>query len=695
MKRLSFLTMLSTLLLMAANSAWAQKYNVKTFNSEYTAVKTVYAGCQNYFKLEVENTSGTAGSNVKVNLYADDVIVTSPLEIADFPAGETETLEIVDPTIRPVTENTVLGNNNENVVYKIEIEENGVVSGQGEYSFVILYNGNLGKDHAYPYTEPFMRIETFTGNVLVYNCAVDSKASDTEREDVIPVELDGGSVHRALLYVSYNWDKAPEGDFKSWTTTFNEQTITPIANYRDQTNLGTYGAYGYGLVVYDVTSKVVDGDNTFALQKTAGNSAVYPSSLIVMVKNPSADPQVVYIAEEADILSKQYNQHKDAIYHSSFEDVVKGDATLCVFAAGAQAGEGNIIINDKTTENIWDGTSTSFDMYATPVDAGDVDVQLQGTGSTILALQQMLVVTVNNPGDANGDNVVNVADIVEMQNYISGNPSDNFKKKNADISGDGEVDETDITQVLSIIMSCEDTSAPAVSKSLKTVTTNEVGWRIGSDGKAYSAGRLPIGVTAVAVICYVGDAGSVDASSTTYRGLAIALTDASNSAGMQYSESLGAYCSTHVTTAASAVTVKNGIACTNGLTSDGHTHAAASACRSYTPAAPKTYTSDWFLASMGQWQLICQGLATKKAGSPVTTQLTNSANSAYQIDNLSSIITDAGGTSLWATYWSCTEYENEEAPGRAVWNMYFNGGATFKDGIKTDTNRKVRPVLAF
>ena len=42
-------------------------------------------------------------------------------------------------------------------------------------------------------------------------------------------------------------------------------------------------------------------------------------------------------------------------------------------------------------------------------------VQFRGTGSTILALQQMLVVetTKDIPGDINGDGVVNVIDLVK------------------------------------------------------------------------------------------------------------------------------------------------------------------------------------------------------------------------------------------------------------------------------------------
>jgi hypothetical protein len=120
--------------------------------------------------------------------------------------------------------------------------------------------------------------------------------------------------------------------------------------------------------------------------------AVYPTSLIVLVDNPnSAAVNTVYIVEEADLLSKSYNKDLDASYSTVFS-TVDGDATLYVFAAGAQAGEGDLVINGNTVSNVWSGTSSSFDTYMTDVDAGDIAVDFVSTGSTILALHQMVVV---------------------------------------------------------------------------------------------------------------------------------------------------------------------------------------------------------------------------------------------------------------------------------------------------------------
>ena len=58
-------------------------------------------------------------------------------------------------------------------------------------------------------------------------------------------------------------------------------------------------------------------------------------------------------------------------------------------------------------------------------------------------------------GDVNGDKKVNVADIVEIVNYLRGTPSDNFNATEADVSGNGKVDDTDIKIINEVIISGE------------------------------------------------------------------------------------------------------------------------------------------------------------------------------------------------------------------------------------------------
>ena len=63
---------------------------------------------------------------------------------------------------------------------------------------------------------------------------------------------------------------------------------------------------------------------------------------------------------------------------------------------------------------------------------------------SLLLLCLMPIALLAGSGDANGDSKVNVADIVEILNYLRGTPSDKFNATEADISGNGKVDATDV-----------------------------------------------------------------------------------------------------------------------------------------------------------------------------------------------------------------------------------------------------------
>ena len=47
-------------------------------------------------------------------------------------------------------------------------------------------------------------------------------------------------------------------------------------------------------------------------------------------------------------------------------------------------------------------------------------------------------------GDVNGDGRINVADIVELVNYLKGNSSEKFNIDEADVNNDGTIDNDDV-----------------------------------------------------------------------------------------------------------------------------------------------------------------------------------------------------------------------------------------------------------
>ena len=202
------------------------------------------------------------------------------------------------------------------------------------------------------------------------------------------------------------------------------------------------------------------------------------------------------------------------------------------------------------------------------------------------------------------------------------------------------------------------------------LTASTFGDIVGSDGLAYAAAdkdNLPSGVTAVAMVAYVGSGAE---TSTTYNhGLALALKDATYTQKWSNSSSEPCLPAQH-SSESDAKGDMAGIANTDALVSHtSHTHAAASAARNYqyadgvaVGAHPEEVTSAWFLPSAGQWQK----MAAAAGGS-------------------SNLYTKA---SLSQYYWSSSEISAEEA-------WYF--GAYLVEYKKDGKNysHSVRACLAF
>jgi len=90
-----------------------------------------------------------------------------------------------------------------------------------------------------------------------------------------------------------------------------------------------------------------------------------------------------------------------------------------------------------------------------------------------------LKITVNRitMGDTNGDEIVNVTDIVEVVNCIMGHPSAGFVRAAADLNGDNIVNVTDIVMIVNIIMS------DGKTRSMEPATVTDANDRLTLDGK--------------------------------------------------------------------------------------------------------------------------------------------------------------------------------------------------------------------
>ena len=384
------------------------EYNVPSASikiaSEYNGA--CFAGADNVIQVNLTN-DGQLSTTYTVDLYVDGVKVNST-EVQLDPAAKT-TAYLVDGLIRPVTEDTVNGVSTTKVNYTVIVsDENGNVLAKSTLTPTVWYNGNLGKDLAYPAENitSFNNI-TVNGDIIIETKGDSTymNAAATTRTDVWTLDVpEDAQFVNGFIYVSYNWDKSGQ-TVPPFTAIFNGVAVTPVATYRDQSNMGNYGKYGYGLIVYDVSSLLQKGENTFVLEKESNKTAVYPSTLVALYNVPQSETvKTIYMYNGADLLSNANNflgrvvASNNVLGIDSIENAIS--SSLYVFAASAQAGEGNLIVNDASYDNVWSGSSNSVGQYI--VDLGTAPsesntVSFVATGSTILALQQFIVVESATP----------------------------------------------------------------------------------------------------------------------------------------------------------------------------------------------------------------------------------------------------------------------------------------------------------
>jgi len=235
--------------------------------------------------------------------------------------------------------------------------------------------------------------------------------------------------------------------------------------------------------------------------------------------------------------------------------------------------------------------------------------------------------------------------------------------------------------------------------AMASVTSADVGKVIATNGMVYPtvAVTKSVGATPSGIIAYVGSAGSVDASSVTYRGLAIALNNAVDGNGywtQNVTTSVSGRCIDQTNAVNTAIGYMNGIACTTSLVNSNgnglyafcknHDHHAAKVARNFSAARPEG-VSLWFLPSLGQWNLILKGLTG------TNTNLSTTANATFTASNVNIKIIAAGGTGFDATrYWASTEKDADY-----VWRVSFLSTDGFADSHFKTGSERVRSVFAF
>ena len=229
---------------------------------------------------------------------------------------------------------------------------------------------------------------------------------------------------------------------------------------------------------------------------------------------------------------------------------------------------------------------------------------------------------------------------------------------------------------------------PEIECAGAALTSATVGQIICSHGKAYPAtmSDLVCGGRKVAIVAYKGSDGGED--SPYNHGLAIALKDASASA-VWCNQTAATCLPSQLPGLAAALNHKAGISATTTLAASAdHQAAKLAAAYSYgegiSGGSHPDGTSQWFLPTMGQWNLMVKAMTEKAA------DLTQSDNDNYKAAAFNEKITVAGGTGVASAglYWSSTESSASNA-----WYMSFKDGKT-NSHAKTYTDY-VRAIIAF
>lgn len=121
------------------------------------------------------------------------------------------------------------------------------------------------------------------------------------------------------------------------------------------------------------------------------------------------------------------------------------------------------------------------------MESGEYNISVKNIVLTDVHTQQTLVDEVVSKltipsyviGDANGDDMINVTDIVSIISYILGEADSNFTLAAADINGDGAINVTDIVGVIDIILNANPDMTPAmmsraIAKAAPKVSGNDL-----------------------------------------------------------------------------------------------------------------------------------------------------------------------------------------------------------------------------
>ena len=379
-----------------------------------------------------------------LNLYADGKLVNSTDVIIDATFAPTTKVDLIDYTIRDITNKTVstgAKTGYDTVNYTLELILLNQTVNTTTLNPSILYNGYYGKEYSYQGDDRVSFLNaTITGDIIVAIGDSAYASGLNNMTDKWNVSLPAGSnIVKAYIYVPYS----ASGDTPDlFNVTFNGVKANVVSFIRDQANI--ISVYGYGLIVYDVTDSIKTGENIFNLTKTISGGAYTPTLIYLYNTTGSTVVKDVYISNGADLLGNYGNAAQRVISANSviaIDNSNVANAIAFIFGAGAKDDRVDAIyINGEASYKVWNTTEGSqVNVFATDVtkiisDKNKVSVVLNNdntASNTFTVLQQIFVVTHKTATKITASNVVTVynknKNLVATLNDVNGKPIANAK----------------------------------------------------------------------------------------------------------------------------------------------------------------------------------------------------------------------------------------------------------------------------
>jgi hypothetical protein len=207
--------------------------------------------------------------------------------------------------------------------------------------------------------------------------------------------------------------------------------------------------------------------NLWLATDTQGNNVIGQTTVEISEQNPvqlsigSAVQKLSDNTIKAENIVVKVNVTNTGEY--AYDDVIEAK----LFLLPPNSNYGNVVDTKKQDLQLAVGAATSFDFTFDDLEDGSTyffyiyyyttdgtrNIKYQASGGYPYVFKYTPDSGEIIPGDANGDGEVNVSDIVEIVNDIMGKTSAKFVRDAADLNNDGEINVTDIVKVVSIIMS--------------------------------------------------------------------------------------------------------------------------------------------------------------------------------------------------------------------------------------------------